>query len=325
MLRHERVADRDRDRADRRRRLRRGGTTASRRDARARAGGRRRAARRRRRTAIRRAAAPIAAGAGHSRHTQGARTFRESAPGGAVSGTGGGVDAEARGRRRARPDDHPRADRRHLFRAAARPAQQRRRRGRGLRHDALQRAGNPAHRARRLRDRAQARQRRLCSVDKANVLDTSILWREVVTAVAKDYPDVELSHMYVDNAAMQLVRNPKQFDVIVTGNMFGDILSDEASMLAGSIGMLPSASLDAEQQGAVRADSRLGARHRRSRQGESAGDDPVAGDDVPLHLRPCRRLRPDRTGGAFGAGERAAHRRHRDCRANASVRDGRRG
>jgi 3-isopropylmalate dehydrogenase len=89
----------------------------------------------------------------------------------------------------------------------------------------------------------------LCSVDKANVLDTSILWREVVNAVAADYPDVTVTHMYVDNAAMQLIRNPKQFDVIVTGNMFGDILSDEASMLAGSIGMLPSASLDEQQKG----------------------------------------------------------------------------
>ena len=96
---------------------------------------------------------------------------------------------------------------------------------------------------------ARARGRRLCSVDKANVLDTSILWREVVTRVGRDYPDVALSHMYVDNAAMQLVRAPKQFDVIVTGNIFGDILSDEASMLAGSIGMLPSASLDAKQKG----------------------------------------------------------------------------
>ncbi len=96
---------------------------------------------------------------------------------------------------------------------------------------------------------ARTRGKRLCSVDKANVLDTSILWREVVSAVAKDYPDVTLTHMYVDNAAMQLVRNPKQFDVIVTGNLFGDILSDEASMLAGSIGMLPSASLDASAKG----------------------------------------------------------------------------
>ena len=96
---------------------------------------------------------------------------------------------------------------------------------------------------------ARKRARKLCSVDKANVLDTSILWREVVTAVGADYADVELSHMYVDNAAMQLVRNPRQFDVIVTGNIFGDILSDQASMLAGSIGMLPSASLDGDGKG----------------------------------------------------------------------------
>jgi 3-isopropylmalate dehydrogenase len=98
-------------------------------------------------------------------------------------------------------------------------------------------------------DTAMKRGRKLCSVDKANVLDTSILWREVVNEVAKEYRDVELSHMYVDNAAMQLVRAPRQFDVIVTGNMFGDILSDQASMLTGSIGMLPSASLDANNKG----------------------------------------------------------------------------
>ena len=96
---------------------------------------------------------------------------------------------------------------------------------------------------------ARRRSRRLCSVDKANVLETSQLWREVVTAEARSFPDIELTHMYVDNCAMQLVRNPKQFDVIVTGNMFGDILSDEASMLTGSIGMLPSASLDERGKG----------------------------------------------------------------------------
>jgi len=96
---------------------------------------------------------------------------------------------------------------------------------------------------------AMARGRKLCSVDKANVLETSQLWRDVVIETAAAYPDVELSHMYVDNAAMQLVRNPGQFDVIVTGNLFGDILSDQASMCAGSIGMLPSASLDANQKG----------------------------------------------------------------------------
>jgi 3-isopropylmalate dehydrogenase len=96
---------------------------------------------------------------------------------------------------------------------------------------------------------AMKRGKKMCSVDKANVLDTSMLWREIVTEVAKEYPAVELSHMYVDNAAMQLVRAPKQFDVIVTGNIFGDILSDEASMLTGSIGMLPSASLDSNNKG----------------------------------------------------------------------------
>jgi 3-isopropylmalate dehydrogenase len=96
---------------------------------------------------------------------------------------------------------------------------------------------------------ALKRRKRLCSVDKANVLETSQLWREVVTAVGRGYAGVELTHMYVDNAAMQLLKNPKQFDVIVTGNMFGDILSDEASMLTGSIGMLPSASLDEKGKG----------------------------------------------------------------------------
>ena len=96
---------------------------------------------------------------------------------------------------------------------------------------------------------AMKRDRRLCSVDKANVLEVSELWREVVVQVGEEYPDVELSHMYVDNAAMQLVRAPKQFDVMVTTNMFGDILSDAAAMLTGSIGMLPSASLNADGSG----------------------------------------------------------------------------
>ena len=98
-------------------------------------------------------------------------------------------------------------------------------------------------------DIAMKRDKRVCSVDKANVLECTELWREVMTRVAKDYPEIELSHMYVDNAAMQLVRAPKQFDVMVTTNMFGDILSDCAAMLTGSIGMLPSASLDANGKG----------------------------------------------------------------------------
>lgn len=96
---------------------------------------------------------------------------------------------------------------------------------------------------------AMGRQKKLCSVDKANVLETSQLWRDVVIEVAAEYPEVELSHMYVDNAAMQLVRNPGQFDVIVTGNLFGDILSDQASMCVGSIGLLASASLSEGKQG----------------------------------------------------------------------------
>ena len=158
---------------------------------------------------------------------------------------------------------------------------------------------------------ARKRGKRLCSVDKANVLDTSILWREVVTAMAPEYPDVALSHMYVDNAAMQLLKNPKQFDVIVTGNIFGDILSDEASMLAGSIGMLPSASLDANQKGLYEP--------IHGSAPDIAGQDkanPLAtilslGDDVPLHVRPRRRGRPHRGGGARRAAAGLAHRRHR--------------
>ncbi len=96
---------------------------------------------------------------------------------------------------------------------------------------------------------AMKRSKRLCSVDKANVLETTELWRQIMIEISKEYPKIELTHMYVDNAAMQLIKNPKQFDVMVTGNIFGDILSDEASMLTGSIGMLPSASLDSNNKG----------------------------------------------------------------------------
>ena len=96
---------------------------------------------------------------------------------------------------------------------------------------------------------AMRRSKKLCSVDKANVLETTELWRQIMIDLSKEYPEVELTHMYVDNAAMQLIKNPKQFDVLVTGNIFGDILSVEASMLTGSIGMLPSASLDSNNKG----------------------------------------------------------------------------
>ena len=109
--------------------------------------------------------------------------------------------------------------------------------------DEIRRIGRVAFKA------AQKRSKKVCSVDKMNVLETTQLWRDVMIEIAPEFPDVELSHMLVDNAAMQLVRNPKQFDVMVTGNMFGDILSDEASMLTGSIGMLPSASLDENNKG----------------------------------------------------------------------------
>jgi 3-isopropylmalate dehydrogenase len=143
---------------------------------------------------------------------------------------------------------------------------------------------------------ARKRQRRVCSVDKANVLETTQLWRDVVTQVHSEnaeYADIELSHMYVDNAAMQLVRNPRQFDVIVTGNMFGDILSDEASMLTGSIGMLPSASINAKGFGLY---------------------EPIHGSApdivVSLFIERGDRCQTDRAGRRERFGRWPAHRRH---------------
>ena len=156
---------------------------------------------------------------------------------------------------------------------------------------------------------AQARGRKLCSVDKMNVLETTQLWRDIAEEIGPEYPQVALSHMLVDNCAMQLVRNPRQFDTIVTGNMFGDILSDEASMLTGSIGMLPSASLDANGKGLY--EPIHGSAPDIAGQGprQSARHDPFHGDDVPLHLRQIRHRRPHREGAvrkALASGLRTA-------------------
>ena len=143
-------------------------------------------------------------------------------------------------------------------------------------------------------DAAGGRRGKVTSVDKANVLETSRLWRETVERVAGDHPGVELDHMYVDNASMQLVSRPADFDVIVTENLFGDILSDESAMLTGSLGMLPSASLGDGRPRRVRAGPRLGARHRRQRQGEPARDLPLGGDDAAPWPRAAPRGRARR-------------------------------
>ena len=161
---------------------------------------------------------------------------------------------------------------------------------------------------------ARARGKKLASAEKSNVMVTGVLWRQVVTEVAKDYPDVQLTHILADNCAMQLVRNPKQFDVMVTDNLFGDVLSDEAAQLTGSIGMLPSASL-----GAKRADGKQSALYEPIH--GSAPD--IAGKVSPIRSRPSSRwawrcaipLAPRRRGAAGQgrrprAGRRLPHRRH---------------
>ena len=175
------------------------------------------------------------------------------------------------------------------------------------------------------------RGKRLCSVDKMNVLETTQLWRDVMNELAPEYPEVALTHMLVDNCAMQLVRAPKQFDVIVTGNMFGDILSDEASMLTGSIGMLPSASLDENGKGLyepshgsarigfawetrnarfIRTYSRLGARYCGQKPRQSTGDNSVGGDDAALYLRSGRGCTTCRNGSQKGVGARLSYKRY---------------
>ena len=188
----------------------------------------------------------------------------------------------------------------------------------------LRRGRGGAHRPRRLRDRAKRASGKLCSVDKANVLETSQLWRDVVIEIAADYPDVELTHMYVDNAAMQLVRNPGQFDVIVTGNLFGDILSDQASMCAGSIGMLPSASLDGAGKGLY--EPIHGIAPDIAGQGKANPCATILSAAMLLRhsLGMDEAARPDRGGGRRGAGRRRAHRAISAARCRPRA-DGRRG
>ena len=139
---------------------------------------------------------------------------------------------------------------------------------------------------RRAFEMAMKRSKKVCSVDKANVLETSRVWRETMHRIKDEYPEVEYTDMYVDNCAMQLVRNPGQFDVIVTGNLFGDILSDEASMITGSIGMLPSASHERKRQRHVRADPRFRAGHRGQGHRKPDRDHPVLRNDAALFVRP---------------------------------------
>ena len=173
---------------------------------------------------------------------------------------------------------------------------------------------------------ARGRRNKVTSAEKSNVMETGLLWREVVTDLhEREYADVELEHMLADNAAMQLVKNPKQFDVMVTDNLFGDILSDEAAQLTGSLGMLPSAALGAPGHARpLRADPRLGARHRRQGHRQSAGRDPVVRDGPALVAGP-RRTSPTgcspRSSAALEGGARTPRpRRHADHRP-----DGRRG
>ncbi len=157
---------------------------------------------------------------------------------------------------------------------------------------------------------ARKRRKKLTCVDKANVLDTSRLWREVMHRLAAEYPDVEYREMFVDNCAMQICKDPAQFDVIVTENMFGDILSDEASEITGSIGMVPSSSLGGRHPGAVRAHPRLCPGHRRTGYHQPHRLHPVRGHDAAVQLRYGGGGRLHRSCGESSAERRHPHRRH---------------
>ena len=175
---------------------------------------------------------------------------------------------------------------------------------------------------------ARKRQGRVCSVEKANVMESGLLWRQVMTALHKaEYPDVQLSHMYADNCAMQLAKNPKQFDVIVTGNLFGDVLSDLAAMLTGSLGMLPSATLGATDAqgpppGLLRADPRLRPGHRRLGPRQPAGADPEPGSAAALLLRHGGASHGDRGRRGARAGHGRPHAGHRRGRPPADLHRG---
>ena len=155
--------------------------------------------------------------------------------------------------------------------------------------------------ARRAFELARGRRGRVCSVDKANVLDTSRMWRRVVTEIGAGRPDVELEHLLVDTAAMRLVTDPQHFDVILTENMFGDILSDEASAVTGGLGLAASASLGDGGPGHLRAGARLGTGHRRTRDRQPGGDAALGRPDARLCVRPARGCPPSGSGRGHGA------------------------
>ena len=240
---------------------------------------RRRAAGRRRRPEVGhhrpRQAAPRA---GPARPAQGARPVRQPAPGQAAAGAVRRLAAAARAHRGHRPAGRARAHRRHLLRREDPHRDHAPRDLCAYTTEEIERIARTA-----FGGRARAK---VSSVDKANVLETSRLWREVVSELhAREFPHIELEHVLVDNAAMQLVSAPRHFDMILTENMFGDILSDEAAMLTGSIGMLPSASLGRRRPGPVRARARLRARHRRAGRRQPARDVPLGRDDAPPRAR----------------------------------------